>query len=318
MTCAALVSAACGSHTKTAYTVVSPPRDWAAHPAVVDTTATADVYAVSDPHGGYDRLAALLTGAGVLAAVPPDPASPAWAAGAGVLVVAGDLVDKGPQPLEVIDLLMALEARAKEKGGLVVVLVGNHEAEFFVDPGNSKADGSDGFDKELRARGVDPVAIASGKDPRGQWLRDRLFAARVGGWFFAHAGDTHGHSIAELQATLGAALDLHRDYDDAAFTGTESILESRGWYDDVAVAPRNLAALGASHVVFGHDPNALGPRGAIAVAQAGALFRVDCGMSPTVNDSTGKVLHVTRAAGTDVAVEVDAQGNTRELWRGPS
>ena len=328
LTCGALLAAfapACSSHTPVTYTVLSPPRDWAAHPAVVDVpapspapAAPADLYAVSDAHGGYDRLAALLAGAGILAAVPPDPSSPTWKAGAATLVVVGDLIDKGPQPLEVMDLFMALEGRAAAAGGRVVVLAGNHEAEFFADPGNSKADGTDGVDKELRARGIDPVALASGKDPHGQWLRDRPFAARIGAWFFAHAGDTHGRSVGELDALLRAAVEAHPNYADANLTGADSLLESRDWYGDTAVAPRYLAALGAKHIVFGHDPNALGARGAIAVAQDGALLRVDCGMSPDVNDSTGKVLHVRKDGTDDVAEELDAQGNVRLVWRGPS
>jgi hypothetical protein len=226
-------------------------------------------------------------------------------------------VDKGSQGVEVMDLLRALEADAPASGGRVVVTLGNHEAEFFVDPGNSKADGSDGIDKELRARGIDPVAIASGADPRGLWLRQRPFGARVGAWFFSHAGDTHGRTLVDLDAALREAVDAHPDYDDAELTGDASIVESRGWYGDPTVAPKNAEALGAKHVVFGHDPNALGPRGAIATAQDGALFRIDCGMSPDVNDSSGMLLRVRQDGADDVAEQLDPGGVVTELWRGP-
>src|SRR5437016_1085806 len=40
-----------------------PPRDWAAHPAVLRARtgfAARPIYAVSDVHGGYDRFRALL------------------------------------------------------------------------------------------------------------------------------------------------------------------------------------------------------------------------------------------------------------------
>ena len=309
--------AACATHTKTTYVPVpaSAVRDWAAHPATLDLPAPSAIYAVSDPHGGYDRLAALLAASHVIAAFPPSPEAPAWAAGDALLVVAGDLVDKGPQPLEVIDFLRALEDGATAAGGRVVVVMGNHEAEFFVDPGNSKADGSDGLDHELRARGIDPVSVASGADAHGQWLRERPLAVRAGSWFFAHAGDTHGRSLAALDAALRAAIDAHADYDDPELVGDDSLLESRGWYADSAVAPRNASALGVAHVVFGHDPHALGPRGAIAVAQGGALFRIDCGMSPDVNDSSGEVLRVRGVGASEVAEAIDARGNVREVWR---
>lgn len=315
---AAFACACAASHTKVTYAVVAPPRDWAAHPAIVVADTAAEVYAVSDPHGGYDRLVALLAGAHLLAAVPPQPSSPTWSAGAATLVVVGDLIDKGPQGLEVIDLFMALEPQAAAAGGRVVVLLGNHEAEMLVDPGNSKADGSDGVDKELRAEGIDPSAFAGGADARGVWVRDRGFGLKIGKWFFAHAGDTHAKSVSDLEARLRAAVSQHADYDDDAIVGGDSILESRDWYGDTSVAPRYLAALNASHIVFGHDPNALGPRGSIAVAQGGALFRIDCGMSPDVDDSHGKILHVKSSGGVDVAEEIDPTGAAREIWRGPS
>ena len=89
----------------------------------VDPAPSRVVYALSDIHGGYDRMAALLAKNGVLAGVPPSPDRAEWAAGDAVLVVAGDLIDKGPQPVEVIDALRALEASAPRSGGLVVVLL---------------------------------------------------------------------------------------------------------------------------------------------------------------------------------------------------
>jgi hypothetical protein len=292
------------------------PRDFAAHPAVADVPAPDVLYAVSDVHGGYDRLMKLLVLHQVVAAVPASPDAARWAGGAAVLVVVGDLIDKGPQGLEVIEALRALEADAAGQGGRVVVLVGNHEAEFLVDPGNSKADGDDGIDAELRADGLDPEALAAGVDPRGAWLRERPLAARVGAWFFAHAGNSKGRSLAELERALEAAL-AGGGYAADEITGSDSLLEARDWYaGDDGLGARYAAALGAKHLVFGHDPHALGPDGAIATAQGGALFRVDCGMSPGVDYSEGALLRVTRAGGQETAEALSAQGSTATLWTG--
>jgi hypothetical protein len=310
-------SVGCGSHVPTDYSVVAPARDWSAFPAVVDVPAVTDLYAVSDPHGGYQRLATLLAASRLIAGVPMSPGSVVWSGGNAVLVVSGDLIDKGPQSLEVIDFLIGLEKSASAMGGQLIVLLGNHEAEFFVDPNNSKATGTDGVDPELQSLSIDPVAVASGVEPRGAWLRNRAFAARVGAWFFAHAGDTHGHTVAELESALRTALDTQRNFSDPLFVGTDSLLESRNWYSDTQVAPRYLAALGARHIVFGHDPGAIGSNGSVGVAQSGQLFRIDCGMSPTVNYSTGKLLHVQRAGVIDIATEINAGGVAKEIWRGP-
>jgi hypothetical protein len=109
------------------------------------------------------------------------------------------------------------------------------------------------------------------------------------------------------------------DYDDPAIIGADSLLESRGWYDsDPGSGARYASAVGARHIVFGHQPAALGPRGAIAVGQDGALFRIDCGLSPVVNDSAGALLRVHVDSGLDIAESLSADGAVHELWRGPT
>lgn len=311
----AVALAACGDPPR--YPVLSGPRDWTAHPAIVelDRPEDAPVYAVSDVHGGYDRLTALLARHGVIAGMPADPASAQWSAGHAVLVLAGDMIDKGPSSMEVIDLLRALEVGADAAGGRVVATLGNHEAEFLVDPLNSKADADDGIDPELRARHVDPMAVANGSDPRGRWLRTLPFGVRVGTWFFSHAGNTAGRTIPALEATLRAAVTAH-DYNDPEVVGADSVLEAREWWTSSAgVVAASARALGVAHFVFGHTPSALGARGAIALDGPATLFRIDCGMSPGVDDSRGSLLRVRVEGGRDVAEALTSDGRVQELWR---
>jgi hypothetical protein len=135
-------------------------------------------------------------------------------------------------------------------------------------------------------------------------------------WFFAHGGSTRGRSIAALDASLRAALLAHPTFDADEIVGGDSILAASGWYADPAVAVANAAALGVDHVVFGHDPNALGARGAIAVAQDRRLLRIDGGMSPSVNDSDGRLLRIRQEGGAEVAEEVGVAG-VRALFRSP-
>jgi hypothetical protein len=290
-------------------------RDWTLHPALADLPAPPVVYALSDVHGGYDRLVALLLHNGLLSRAPASPTDAHWGAASAALVVTGDLIDKGPSSLEVIGLLMALETDAKNAGGHVVVTLGNHEAEFFVDPMNTKASGVDGIDTELTATGELPAALASGTDPRGAWLRQRPFGARVGSWFFSHAGDTGGRSFAALDGALRTALTLHPSYDDPEIVGATSLLESRAWYSSPTTASQAATALGVKHIVFGHDPSALGPRGKIARGPGDVLLRIDCGMSPDVDDSTGKLLRITQSGANDVVDELDASGTARSLFQ---
>jgi hypothetical protein len=290
-------------------------RDWTLYPALADLPASPVVYALSDVHGGYDRLVTLLLRNGLLSRVPTSPTDAHWGAAGASLVVAGDLIDKGPASLGVIDLLMALEADAKAMGGHVVVTLGNHEAEFLVAPTNAKASSADGIDPELAAIGELPTTLASGGDARGAWLRRLPFGARVGSWFFAHAGDTGGRAFDVLASALRAAVMAHPSYDDPEIVGTSSLLESRAWYTSPATAPQAATALGVKHIVFGHDPSALGARGKIARGPGDVLVRIDCGMSPGVDDSTGKLLRITQSGTNDVVDELDAAGATRALFQ---
>lgn len=305
---ALLFGAACSSDP-----IALGPRDWAAHPAVLEIDPAPEIVAISDIHGGYARMAALLTKHGLIAGVPESPSKIAWSGGGAALVVVGDMIDKGPESLEVLDSLMALAVSAASQGGVVVVTLGNHEAELFADPTNSKADA---FNDELDARHIPAEQIADGSDPRIQWLSGRPFAARIGGWFFAHAGDTSGRSIEAIEGAIERAVD-DEGYESDEIIGSGSILESQGWYnDDDGIGARYAAAVNAQHIVFGHDPHALGPDGEISTGQEGALFRIDTGMSPAVDYSEGEALRVRRSGGLDIAEALAADGTIRSLWSG--
>ena len=80
------------------------------------------IVAVSDIHGAYEPLVATLRNAGVL------DTDLGWAGGATHLVIVGDILDRGPDSRDAMDLLMRLEAEAETAGGMVHVLIGNHEA----------------------------------------------------------------------------------------------------------------------------------------------------------------------------------------------
>ena len=45
-------------------------RDWKAHPAVVETDTSEDIFAIGDPHADPQRLAAVLAGAKLIAPGP--------------------------------------------------------------------------------------------------------------------------------------------------------------------------------------------------------------------------------------------------------
>jgi hypothetical protein len=292
-------------------------RAWSTSPAIVQIDSFTEVFAVSDAHGGYERFVNLLAAAKVVDAFDrlPAPGDVHWAAGTALLVVTGDMIDKGDTSIEVIDLMMSLQGQADAAGGRVVVTMGNHEAEFLADPKNSKAAGDDGIDTELHARGIKPKDFASWSDPHGRWLRNLPFGVIAGDWYFSHCGNTREDTRAELEAEIRDAVDSDDSYGHKRIIGDKSVLAAEDWYDDHdSTASKNADALGVSHFVFGHNPHAFDARGKVKAKKHGLLVKIDTGMTPLVSDSHGALLHIARRNGALVADSIDHHGDAEQIW----
>lgn len=84
------------------------------------------VVAIADIHGAYEPMVATLRNAGVI----DDERN--WSGGESHLVIVGDILDRGSDSRDAMDLLMQLEDQADAAGGKVHVLIGNHEAMNLV------------------------------------------------------------------------------------------------------------------------------------------------------------------------------------------
>ena len=84
------------------------------------------IVAVGDVHGDLEAFTAILRQAGLI------DAGGRWVGGRSRLVQTGDLLDRGPAPRAVMDLLIDLEKQAARQGGEVHVLLGNHEVMNLV------------------------------------------------------------------------------------------------------------------------------------------------------------------------------------------
>jgi hypothetical protein len=93
---------------------------WAG-PAKAPVEPREPVIAIGDVHNAFDNFVAILQRTGLI-----DKQNH-WAGGKATFVQVGDLLDRGPKPREVMDLMMALEKEAPQAGGRVVSLLGNHE-----------------------------------------------------------------------------------------------------------------------------------------------------------------------------------------------
>ena len=90
----------------------SSPHEWQKIPRVV---------AIGDVHGSYDKLLKLLRGTDLV------DEELSWAGGETHLVFVGDLVDRGPDDRQVLDLVKRLQPEAAATGGRIHALLGNHE-----------------------------------------------------------------------------------------------------------------------------------------------------------------------------------------------
>jgi hypothetical protein len=311
---------------------IASARNWAEFPAIAQVDGATEIWVLSDIHGDYSALTKLLAGADVITKIPDGPSDIVWNRGTAVLVVVGDLIDKGPDAPDVVRAIIALQLSAAAAGGEVIVTMGNHEAEFLADPENDKATklGTDeGIDPELTAIGLSPDATAAGDDEIGLFLRHLPIAARVDDWFFVHAGNTDGVALGAL------ASQIQNEVDDAGFgadilAADASLLEARlngsppQWWDQTGDAGGLLgawtAALGAKHLVMGHQPGAVGISGgpnrandAMFAAYGGLLFLIDTGMSVGVDDTGGALLHVKNAGMVSESWEEVLPNGTKKL-----
>ena len=79
------------------------------------------ILAIGDIHGAYDQFVSILAAAGVI------DAQQRWTGGATTVVQTGDYTDRGAKVRHVLDLLIALEERARARRGKLITLLGNHE-----------------------------------------------------------------------------------------------------------------------------------------------------------------------------------------------
>jgi hypothetical protein len=84
-------------------------------------TAVERIVVVGDLHGDYENFVKILKGTRVV------DGDLHWAAGNIHFVQTGDIMDRGEDARKIFDLLIRLEKEAEEAGGMVHVLLGNHE-----------------------------------------------------------------------------------------------------------------------------------------------------------------------------------------------
>ena len=218
---------------------------------------TVPTFIIGDIHGHLDSLTGLLQDAGL------TDASDAWTGGDARLFLLGDYVDRGPDGLGVMDLLMRLRFEADAVGGAVEALLGNHDvmllaAHRFRD---EMPFGADLSFMDVWWRNGGRLRDLKGLTPeRISWLVQRPAMARVGPALLQHADSTfytdYGDTPAEVNAAFGGVL-LNDEYDIwvqlvVGFVRRMEFDEQNGGSTDAA--QEYLRVYGASRLLHGHTP----------------------------------------------------------------
>jgi hypothetical protein len=316
-----------------------------ANPAIVQFDTSEAVFAIGDPHGDPRQLAKVLKAANLIKSPPTswdqvtlwDQVK--WAGGRSVLVITGDLIDKGTNSIGVITLVRALQSDAATQGGRVIITMGNHEAEFLANPGGPK---TKEFSKELKKAHLDPQKVGSCDGDIGKFLCALPIAARVNDWFFSHAGNTGGRTIDQLNLAIKDGLE-RVGFATPELKDPNSILEARlnkkgpsklPWFykgtsktNPQTLLTQYAAALMTTepkvrHLVQGHQ---YGNVKFLDVTRNdgrffqryGLLFLIDTGMSSGITDSNnsgGGALRITGSGSDQKAIVICPNGQETILW----
>jgi calcineurin-like phosphoesterase family protein len=174
------------------------------------------IVAVGDVHGAYTSFVALLQATDII----DDNLN--WRGGQTHLVSLGDLLDRGPDSKQVMDLLMRLQQQAQAQGGRVHVLVGNHELMNLT--GDLRDVSRAEYDAMESAGGHQQAFARNG--PYGRWLLGLPFVIRINDTLFTHGG-LHsmllGLSLKQVNEQAKAAL--HELLDEADRLHNQGIIK---------------------------------------------------------------------------------------------
>ncbi|MFD2417410.1 metallophosphoesterase [Amycolatopsis pigmentata] len=216
-------------------------------------------YVVGDVHGHREELADALR---VSKLVDEDGN---WSGGQARLWFLGDFVDRGPDGIGVINLVMRLQGQAAEAGGAVDTLLGNHEILLLgmhhfgdtVVPDETDGFGPRSFARSWLINGGRPEDQDELTDEHIEWLSTRPLVSHAADHLLLHS-DTFEYlewgddpeEINEVVAEILAGDDLGQWWDvwrrmttRYAFRGPEG----------PGAAAELLLRLGGERIVHGHS-----------------------------------------------------------------
>ncbi len=242
------------------------------------------VVAIADVHGDVEALVNALEAADLI------DQERAWTGGKSLLVQTGDILDRGATEREAYELLFSLREQAREKGGDIVMLIGNHEMMNSIgDLRYVVPEAMDDFDDsvtpaELAELSEAPESVRgrfAAWRPGGSWakkLAEQGFTVIVNDTVFVHGGiePEVAQHVDRVNRETRAWLEGTRTMP-AELTSQEGPLWSRAFSTsppDCEALDRSLEILGVARMVVGHTVQK-----DVSAACDGKIWRIDAGMS---------------------------------------
>lgn len=212
-------------------------------------------FAIGDVHGHLDKLINVLQSHRLL------DFSLCWAGGNSRLWFLGDFFDRGPSGVGVIELIMRLQQEARQEGGFVGALLGNHEPLILGARKFRRQKTSFGmsFRAEWLHNGGRLSDLEALNEDHLNWLLSLPAMALEGDYLLIHADSQfyfdYGNTILEVNHHIHEILvgDNDHEWDEllAQFSRRREFLHSEEGehrVDDF------LRAFGGKRVVHGHTP----------------------------------------------------------------
>ncbi len=144
-----------------------------------EITGVNKILVMGDTHGGYDSLLLFLRKNRII----DDQRH--WIWGNGHMVLLGDIFDRGENVTPILWLVYQLEAQAREQGGCVHFILGNHEIMNLLGNNTYIADKYYYLAKKMN---ISYSWLFNKHTVLGKWLRTRNTIIKIDDKLFVHAG----------------------------------------------------------------------------------------------------------------------------------
>lgn len=289
-------------------------------------TTTGRVIAIGDLHGDWRKTVDSFRTAGVINVT--EESEIVWTGGDAIVVQLGDVMDRGDHEIAIVKFLRDLDEQARQHGGAVYMLNGNHESlnicgDFrYVTPGAfvesalyaglSEQDLRD-WDLLARVRYAvyrpgGPMAVELSKNPTVLIINDTVFAH--GGLLPVHVN----YGVEKLNAEVSAWMRADQTADGGkalppflAMGDSSSVMWNRTQskekfpsqherYHACGALRQALEMVGSKRLVVGHTPQI----GGANCECEGLVWRLDVGMSYGVLNRPVQVLEISRDGNEDI------------------